>query len=297
MVAGLQAEVHLHCCHSVYKRRSDVTGDYKPILPRLADACVDRVNLEFAYPGTGDVSDLKLLPAHLAVGMGVVDVRSEAVPSVEQIEALGAAGAALVGPGRMALNPDCGFAPDAGEPPFCNWLSKQEGLPRAERCYPDLEEFDYGMVLPADYLERQGYRLPTEAEWEYTCRAGATTSRFYGTAEEMLKEYAWYSKTANKRTFPVGQLKPNDLGLFDVLGNAMEWCQDVGDDYRVTPGEVRIDLPDTALQVTKAQPRVLRGGSFFYLGRSVRSAFRDYYRPDFPLMYVGLRVARTMPSR
>ncbi len=153
------------------------------------------------------------------------------------------------------------------------------------------------MVLPADCLARQGYRLPTEAEWEYACRAGATTSRFYGTAEEMLKEYAWYSKTANKRTFPVGQLKPNDLGLFDVLGNAMEWCQDVGDDYRVTPGQVRIDLPDTALQVTKAQPRVLRGGSFFYLGRSVRSAFRDYYRPDFPLMYVGLRVARTMPSR
>jgi 5-methyltetrahydropteroyltriglutamate--homocysteine methyltransferase len=89
---GLRAEVHLHCCHSVYKRRSDVRGDYRPILPRLAGVRVDRVNLEFAYPGTGDVSDLQLLPAHLDVGLGVIDVRSERVQSVEEIEALASAG-------------------------------------------------------------------------------------------------------------------------------------------------------------------------------------------------------------
>ncbi len=114
---GLRAEVHLHCCHSVYKRRSDVTGDYKPILPRLKDIRVDRVNLEFAYTGTGDVGDLALLPGHLDVGMGVVDVRSEQPQTIEQIEALAAAGASVVSPRRIALNPDCGFAPDAGEPP------------------------------------------------------------------------------------------------------------------------------------------------------------------------------------
>ncbi len=114
---GLRAEVHLHCCHSVYKRRSDVAGDYKPILPRLADAKIDRVNLEFAYPHTGDVSDLKLLPAHLSLGMGVIDVRGERLQSVDEIAALAAAGAGLVGADRIALNPDCGFAPDAGEPP------------------------------------------------------------------------------------------------------------------------------------------------------------------------------------
>ena len=114
---NLAAEVHLHCCHSVYKRQSDVTGDYKPILPRLKDAKIDRVNLEFAYPQTGDVGDLELLPDHLSVGMGVVDVRTEEVQSVEAIEELGAAGAAIVSPSRIALNPDCGFAPGAGEPP------------------------------------------------------------------------------------------------------------------------------------------------------------------------------------
>jgi 5-methyltetrahydropteroyltriglutamate--homocysteine methyltransferase len=114
---GLRAEVHLHCCHSVYKRRSDVAGDYKPILPRLADARVDRVNLEFAYPGTGDVSDLKLLPARLDVGLGVIDVRGERLQAVEEVEAIADAAAKILPPQRIALNPDCGFAPDAGEPP------------------------------------------------------------------------------------------------------------------------------------------------------------------------------------
>ena len=117
VAGGLKAEVHLHCCHSVYKRRSDVAGDYKPILPRLSGAKIDRVNLEFAYPGTGDMSDLRLLPENLSVGMGVIDVRSEKLQTVEEIEALALAGAAIVGADRIALNPDCGFAPDAGEPP------------------------------------------------------------------------------------------------------------------------------------------------------------------------------------
>jgi 5-methyltetrahydropteroyltriglutamate--homocysteine methyltransferase len=117
VVDGLQAETHLHCCHSVYKRQSDVTGDYKPILPHLEAVNVDRINLEFAYPETGDVSDLKLLPSRLAVGMGVVDVRQERAQSVDEIVSLGAGGAAILGPDRIALNPDCGFAPDAGEPP------------------------------------------------------------------------------------------------------------------------------------------------------------------------------------
>lgn len=114
---GLKAEVHLHCCHSVYKRQSDVCGDYKPILPRLKDAKIDRVNIEFAYHGTGSADDLKLLPKHLGVGMGVVDVRGEKLQSVEEIEKIGAAGAKIISPSRIALNPDCGFAPDMGEPP------------------------------------------------------------------------------------------------------------------------------------------------------------------------------------
>lgn len=117
IVEGLKAEVHLHCCHSVYKRQSDVTGNYEPILPGLADAKIDCVNLEFAYHGTGDASDLKLLPDQLAVGMGVVDVRGEQLQTVEEIEAIGAAGVEFISADRIKLNPDCGFAPDSHEPP------------------------------------------------------------------------------------------------------------------------------------------------------------------------------------
>ena len=114
---GLKSEVHLHCCHSVYKRQSDVRGNYKPILPRLSEARIDRVNLEFAYQGTGQVEDLALLPPTLDVGMGVVDVRSASFQEIEEIESIAAAGAGIIDPRRIALNPDCGFAPDAGEPP------------------------------------------------------------------------------------------------------------------------------------------------------------------------------------
>ncbi len=117
IVEGLDAETHLHCCHSVYKRQSDVDGNYKQILPRLAALHIDRINLEFAYRNTGEITDLKLLPDHLGVGMGVIDIRSEHLQTVEEIEAIGAAGAALINPDRISLNPDCGFAPDAEEPP------------------------------------------------------------------------------------------------------------------------------------------------------------------------------------
>ena len=86
------------------------------MMQRLGGAKIDRINLEFAYHGTGQVEDLKLLPPGIDVGMGVVDVRSETMQSVEEIQALAAAGARILVPQRIALNPDCGFAPDAGEP-------------------------------------------------------------------------------------------------------------------------------------------------------------------------------------
>jgi 5-methyltetrahydropteroyltriglutamate--homocysteine methyltransferase len=94
-----------------------VRGDYKPLLPYLGSLRADRVNLEFAYQDTGDVTDLRLLPEHLGVGMGVVDVRSERLQSVAEIAALAAAGAKIVPAERIALNPDCGFAPSSAEPP------------------------------------------------------------------------------------------------------------------------------------------------------------------------------------
>jgi 5-methyltetrahydropteroyltriglutamate--homocysteine methyltransferase len=117
VIDGLPCETHLHCCHSVYKRKSDVRGNYRPLLPYFRDLRLDRVNLEFAYPATGDVGDLQFLPSNLSVGMGVVDVRSAQLPEVEQIAQLVREGLKVLAADRIALNPDCGFAPDAGEPP------------------------------------------------------------------------------------------------------------------------------------------------------------------------------------
>jgi formylglycine-generating enzyme required for sulfatase activity len=75
------------------------------------------------------------------------------------------------------------------------------------------------MTMPDNYLSRMGYRLPTEAEWEYACRAGAATGYAYGASADILGNYAWYLLNAKGHPWPVGRLRPNDLGLYDMHGN------------------------------------------------------------------------------
>ena len=101
---------------------------------------------------------------------------------------------------------------------YCNWLSRQEGLPECYEPNPD-GEYATGMKIKPDALRLGGYRLPTEAEWEYACRAGAGTSRFYGASPELLGRYAWYNANSQEQAWPCGSLQPNELGLFDMLGN------------------------------------------------------------------------------
>ena len=91
---------------------------------------------------------------------------------------------------------------------------------------PNGQSYAEGMKIRADALQRTGYRLPTEAEWEYACRAGAMTSRYYGLSEELLGQYAWYLANTQGSRLAVRHLFPNDLGLFDMLGNVYEWCHD-----------------------------------------------------------------------
>jgi formylglycine-generating enzyme required for sulfatase activity len=112
----------------------------------------------------------------------------------------------------------------------------------------------------------------------------------------ILREYAWYAETTRSaRTWPVGQLKPNDLGLFDVYGNVWEWCQDRGVPNRPAPsGGVSEDAEEPPSPVSAVHSRVVRGGAFGNLAVGLRSAARDLERPmSRPDAYVGFRVART----
>ncbi len=181
---------------------------------------------------------------------------------------------------------------------YCNWLSEQEGLPEKEWCYRrnDQEQYDADMRLAPGYLGKRGYRLPTEAEWEFACRAGAVTRRFYGNADELLGEYAWYHKTlGDTGVLPGGLLKPNDLGLFDVYGNALEWTQDPAYPYR-RPGRIKWqEDKEYELDVKDNIFRALRGGSFHVFALLVSSANRYTIRPASTADTLGFRVARTYP--
>jgi formylglycine-generating enzyme required for sulfatase activity len=130
------------------------------------------------------------------------------------------------------------------------------------------------------------YRLPTEAEWEYACRAGATTAYSFGDDARQLPQYAWQSGNSNNTTHPVGGLKPNAWGLFDMHGNVWEWCQDWRDDYDL---QVVSDPTGPA----SGQYRVLRGGSFSTPPGFVPAANRYSIRPDTRDPVIGFRLART----
>jgi formylglycine-generating enzyme required for sulfatase activity len=172
---------------------------------------------------------------------------------------------------------------------YCNWLSQQEGLPEDQWCYLPNESmaYDRGMTIPADVLRRKGYRLPTEAEWEYACRAGAMTSRHYGLSVDLLGKYAWSAANSHERAWPSGSLKPNDLGLFDMLGNVYEWCQERATAYQ--PGRAE----SSSYEIVDDAPRLLRGGAFANQPTVVRSAFRSRYAPANPYFVSGFRLART----
>ncbi len=179
---------------------------------------------------------------------------------------------------------------------YCRWLSEQEGVLPEEMCYPPIEDIKEGMKFVEGHLSRTGYRLPTEAEWEYACRAGATTSRAYGRSEELLGNYAWHLGNSGSHAWPVGRLKPNDLGLFDMYGNALEWTYNryVKLDVGKTRGQQVIDDKDETNDILDSDYRVLRGGAFTSLARYVRSAARNnMYPPATHIQLNGFRVART----
>lgn len=147
---------------------------------------------------------------------------------------------------------------------FCNALSRREGLMPAYRLHGDDEAVEWD-------TSADGYRLPTEAEWEHACRAGTTEAR-YGP----LDEIAWHRGNSDERIHDVGGKQPNRWGLYDMLGNVWEWCWDVYD------AEVY------------GSYRVLRGGGWFDEPWSCRASVRRRSHPTFRIDDVGFRVARSL---
>lgn len=177
---------------------------------------------------------------------------------------------------------------------YCNWLSQQEGIPAEQWCYNPGQRFEEGMKPVPDYLHRTGYRLPTEAEWEYACRAGTSTPYYFGAAKSLLDHYVWYADNSDSKwMLPVGIPRPNRFGLFDMNGNVLEWCQESENEYD-TSNSVTVDKEDL-VPLDNTIRRRQRGGGFTFFGSGMRSANRFSFQPSERSSYFGFRVARTMP--
>ncbi len=191
---------------------------------------------------------------------------------------------------RHSPEPDCPWAAvdwfDAAR--YCRWLSEQEGIAEEQMCFPRIPQITEWMTLPFDYAERTGYRLPTEAEWEFACRSGAVTSRYYGSTDELLGQYAWILDNSSKnRSWPSAMLKPNEFGLFDILGNALEWNLEV---YQPYPNSRSGRQEVLGAENDKY---VMRGGAFNSQPQYVRCGYRFPIRRSDRGDSSGFRVART----
>jgi formylglycine-generating enzyme required for sulfatase activity len=135
------------------------------------------------------------------------------------------------------------------------------------------------------------YRLPSEAEWEYACKAGTSTRYNFGNAEYQLRAYAWFSGNARGRTQPVGRKQANPFGLFDMHGNVWEWCEDAWHASYREPGRPDDGKPWLG---SNSSSRVLRGGSWLDYPQNLRCANQSYWTATYRFGLMGFRLARTV---
>jgi formylglycine-generating enzyme required for sulfatase activity len=156
---------------------------------------------------------------------------------------------------------------------YCNKLSELEGLTPA---------YTLSGTNVSWNGNANGYRLPTEAEWEYACRAGTSTPYSSGST---VGNAAWYHDNSGSRTHAVGEKQGNGYGLYDMHGNVAEWCWD-------WYGRYGSGSQTDPVGASSGFDRVMRGGSWFYFAKGVRSACRSYATPTFRGSLDGFRLAR-----
>lgn len=166
--------------------------------------------------------------------------------------------------------------PDSSNHPVES-LTYEEALRFCKRLSARIDERDAG----------RSYRLPTEAEWEYACRAGSNTAYCFGDFPNELSDYSWFEDNSEKKSHPVGLKKPNAWGLYDMHGNVWEWCQD-------WYGEYPVDAVTDPKGVKKGSRRIDRGGSWGIVGSAGRCAFRSSYIPTSRTHDLGFRVVLTV---
>ena len=172
---------------------------------------------------------------------------------------------------------------------FCNKLSENEG----HSPYYTMENVRRRINKSIEYADvsiagGNGFRLPTEAEWEYACRAGSITPWCFGDLVLEVGLYAWYYDNAQLETHPVGLKKPNGWGLYDMHGNVMEWCNDWYSDFYYQQ-----DIPeDDPTGPDEGVTRVLRGGAWQFGAEATRSAYRNSANPDATSNVIGFRIVR-----
>ena len=183
---------------------------------------------------------------------------------------------------------------------YCNALSDSEGLERCYDCTGSAPDVTCSSAAAfASPYDCTGYRLPTDAEWEFAARAGTTTATYNGdldsdhlgceTPNPVLDPIAWFCGNSGETTHTVDELAPNAWGLYDMLGNLVEWCHDwFQDDLGVEPV---ID----PFGPESGSYKLLRGGSWLSSAALVRAARRAWGNLDIHRDYIGFRTAKTLP--
>ncbi len=169
---------------------------------------------------------------------------------------------------------------------YCNWLSEKEKLPKA---YDNNGNFlDKDGRVTTDPSKVVGYRLPTEAEWEYAARGGNKSKGYKYAGSDNVSDVAWYSSNSGGETQEVGKKAPNELGIYDMSGNVWEWCSDWFGNYSSS-------AQTNPYNSTAGSYRVRRGGSWLNGAADVRVANRGVNSPTFANYSLGFRIARTVP--